>query len=82
MKADDIADVYTRIYSGLAGALSMLDVTADFNEGSAKACPNLTVNGRKISGSAQCHKRGVVLQHGTILVKVDLGKMFKCLRVP
>ncbi|MGD0979827.1 MAG: biotin/lipoate A/B protein ligase family protein [Candidatus Bathyarchaeia archaeon] len=82
LKADDIADVYERIYTGLTRALGILGVTADFNEGSVKACPNLTVKGRKISGSAQCHKRGVLLQHGTILVNVNLEKMFTYLRVP
>jgi lipoate-protein ligase A len=82
LKANDIADVYARIYTGLTEALRLLGVTADFNEGTAKACPNLTVKGKKISGSAQCHKRGVVLQHGTILAKVKLKKMFTYLRVP
>jgi len=82
LKANDIADVYTRIYTGLTEALRLLGVAADFNEGSAKTCPNLTVKGKKISGSAQCHKRGVVLQHGTILAKVNLKKMFTYLRVP
>lgn len=82
LKANDIAEVYARIYSGLTQALMILGVTADFNEGSVRACPNLTVKGKKISGSAQCHKRGVVLQHGTILARVDLTKMFTYLRVP
>jgi lipoate-protein ligase A len=82
LKANDIADVYSRIYTGLTEALRLLGVAADFNEGSAKTCPNLTVKGKKISGSAQCHKRGVVLQHGTILAKVNLEKMFTYLRVP
>lgn len=82
LKANDIAEVYARIYSGLTAALGILGLTAGFNEGSAKACPNLTVNGRKISGSAQCHRHLVVLQHGTILARVKLDKMFKCLRVP
>lgn len=82
LKANDIAEVYARIYSGLTEALDVLGVAADFNEGSAKACPNLTVNDRKISGSAQCHKRGVVLQHGTILANVNLEEMFTYLRVP
>lgn len=82
LKANDIAEVYAIIYSGLTEALGVLGVAADFNEGSPKACPNLTVNGRKISGSAQCHKRGVVLQHGTILANVNLEKMFTYLRVP
>lgn len=81
LKVGNIADLYERIDSGLTRALSMLGVAADFNEGNAKACPNLTVKGRKISGSAQCHRRGVVLQHGTILANVELEKMFTYLRV-
>jgi lipoate-protein ligase A len=82
LQAPDIAAVYARIYSGLVEALRIMGVTADFNEGNRKICPNLTVNGKKISGSAQCHKAGVVLQHGTILVKVNLERMFTFLRVP
>src|SRR5208337_2106036 len=82
LRAGDIAEVYERIYAGLTRALGILGVAADFNEGSAKACPNLTVKGRKISGSAQCYRRGVVLQHGTILANVNLERMFTYLRVP
>jgi lipoate-protein ligase A len=80
--AKDIAEVYARIYAGLAEAIEIFGLTADFNEGDAKVCPNLTVNGRKISGSAQSHKKGVVLQHGTLLLKVKLEEMFTFLRVP
>jgi lipoate-protein ligase A len=39
------------------------------------------VNGKKISGSSQTVTRGVVLQHGTILLSVDLAKMFKLLKL-
>jgi lipoate---protein ligase len=81
LKVGDIADLYERIDSGLTRALNILGVAADFNEGNAKACPNLTVKGRKISGSAQCHRCGVVLQHGTILANVNLEEMFTYLRV-
>jgi lipoate-protein ligase A len=80
--ARNITEVYARIYAGLSEALKTLGVIADFSEGNAKTCPNLTVNGKKISGSAQCHKSGVVLQHGTLLVNVDLDRMFELLRVP
>jgi lipoyltransferase/lipoate-protein ligase len=82
LEAKDITDVYAKIYAGLAEALKILGLTTDFNEGNAKMCPNLTVNGKKISGSAQSHKKGVVLQHGTLLVDVDLEKMFTFLRIP
>jgi lipoate-protein ligase A len=82
LNATDITTVYAKIYSGLAEALKTLGITADFNEGNMKTCPNLTIKGKKISGSAQAHKSGVVLQHGTLLLNVDLEKMFTFLRVP
>ena len=82
LRARDITEIYVRIYAGLAEALKTLGVAADFNEGNAKTCPNLTVSGKKISGSAQCHKSGIVLQHGTLLVRVNLERMFELLRVP
>jgi lipoate-protein ligase A len=82
LKAENITEVYAKIYAGIAEALKILGVKADFSQGDAKTCPNLIVNGKKISGSAQSHKRGIVLQHGTILVNVDLEKMFTFLRVP
>jgi len=82
LKAPDITAIYAKIYGGLAEATKILGLRADFSEGNVKACPNLMVNGRKISGSAQSHKKGVVLQHGTLLIDVNLEKMFTFLRVP
>lgn len=82
LEAPDITAVYAKIYAGLTEAVKILGVDADFNKGDVKTCPYLMVNGRKISGSAQSHKKGVVLQHGTLLVDVDLERMFTFLRVP
>lgn len=82
LEAPDITAVYAKIYAGLAEAVKILGLRADFNKGNLKTCPNLMVNGKKVSGSAQSHKRGVVLQHGTLLVDVELEKMFTFLRVP
>ena len=78
----DLTAVYAKVYSGIRDALRILGVSADFSEGDEKNCPNLTVNGRKISGSSQANKRETVLQHGTLLLDVDLEKMFTLLRVP
>ena len=78
----DITSIYQLIYKGLVEALKTLEITADFQQGNAKTCPNLTVNGRKISGSAQTHKNGTVLQHGTLLLDIDLQRMFTLLKVP
>jgi len=81
LNATDITEVYTSIYAAITDALRLLGVPADFNAGSQKNCPNLTVNKRKISGSAQTVKRNIVQQHGTLLVNADLPLMFQLLRV-
>ncbi len=81
-RTEDIAAIYARIYAGLVNALKVLGVIADFNVGNERTCPNLTARGKKISGSAQAHKRGTVLQHGTLLVDVDLLRMFTYIGVP
>jgi lipoate---protein ligase len=77
----DITGVYVQIYRAVTDALRLLGLTADFSSGDAKNCPNLTVNGKKISGSSQTITRGVVMQHGTLLRSVDLPKMFQLLKL-
>jgi lipoate-protein ligase A len=77
----DVPSVYVKIYGAITDALRLLGVPADFSGGDAKNCPNLTVAGKKISGSSQVISRGVVLQHGTVLVGVDLPKMFRLLQL-
>ena len=80
--AKDIPAMYQRIYSAITDALRLIGIPADFSTGDSKNCPNLTVNGKKISGSAQTIRKGTVLQHGTLLLDVNLKKMFTLLRVP
>jgi len=79
--SNDITAVYTKIYEAITDALRLLGVPADFSSGDVKNCPNLTVNGKKISGSSQTVTHGVVLQHGTLLQSVDLHKMFQLLKL-
>jgi lipoate-protein ligase A len=43
---------------------------------------DIVVNGKKVSGSAQTRRSGVLLQHGTLLLDVDVEKMFSVLKVP
>ena len=78
----DVAVIYRKICGGLIEALKILGLNAGFSPGSERQCPNIIINGRKISGSAQAHSGNVVLQHGTLLVDVDLNRMFTLLRVP
>ncbi|CAM3765687.1 biotin/lipoate A/B protein ligase family protein [Marinicrinis lubricantis] len=42
----------------------------------------LVVEGRKIAGSAQTRQKGVVLQHGSILLELDVELLFSLLRFP
>ena len=43
---------------------------------------DIVVKGKKVSGSAQTRRKGVLLQHGTVLLGVDVDKMFCVLKVP
>jgi len=78
----DVVQAYKTICNGLIEAAKILGVNADFNPGDPKNCPNIAVQGKKISGSAQFHKGGVLLQHGTFLLDADLEKMYTFLQVP
>ena len=78
----DVLSAYNMICGGLIAAAKILGVTADFNPGNPEQCPNITIDQRKFSGSAQLHRKGVLLQHGTFLVQTDLKKMFTFLKVP
>lgn len=42
----------------------------------------LVVDGRKLVGSAQVRKEGVLLQHGSILLHFDAERLFRLLRFP
>ncbi len=78
----DIVSAYKTVCLGLVEAAKILGITAEFNPLNAKQCPNLTIKGKKISGSAQSYKRNILLQHGTFLVELNHEKMFTFLKVP
>ncbi|MCW3998225.1 MAG: lipoate--protein ligase family protein [Candidatus Bathyarchaeota archaeon] len=77
----DFTSVYEKIYSSITDSLRLLGISADFVEGNKKNCPNLTVYGKKISGSAQTVKRKTIQQHGTLLLNINLKRMFQLLRL-
>jgi lipoate-protein ligase A len=66
---------YPVLCRGLVEALAILGVHAAY-----RPLNDVEVDGRKISGSAQTRKRGVVLQHGTILVDTDVDIMVRVLK--
>ena len=73
----DILESYKEISEIVIQALKKLGLDAKFSP-----LNDVTVNEKKVCGNAQTRKNNILLQHGTILLKVDLEKMFSLLNVP
>ena len=78
----DLISAYKTVCEGLVEAVRILAITAEFSPLDSKQCPNITIKGKKISGSAQSYKKGMLLQHGTFLMHINHEKMFTFLKVP
>ncbi len=68
-------DAYALTCGVIVNALRSLGVQAEH-----KPPNDIIVNGRKISGSAQTRKKGMLMVHGTLLVDTDLDRMMRVLR--
>lgn len=66
---------YPLVCAGVVDGLRRLGIEAEH-----RPLNDVVVNGRKISGSAQTRKAGVVLQHGTVIVDSDLELMMRVIR--
>ncbi len=73
----DLLASYEKICSAVIAGLSELGLRAEY-----APLNDILVNGKKISGCAQTRRNKGVLQHGTMLMGVDVEKMFSVLRVP
>ncbi|MHA1683110.1 MAG: lipoate--protein ligase family protein [Promethearchaeota archaeon] len=78
-KHPTIDDIYNIIMLGVQRAVESLSVVS---EPGTKGCPALFVDGKKFSGNAQSIKKNVILQHGTILLRVDPDEMYSVLKPP
>lgn len=73
----DIVKSYEHICRGIILGLADLGIGSSFSP-----INDILVGAKKISGNAQTRKGGYVLQHGTILLNIDIEKMFSLLLVP
>ncbi len=71
-----IWESYRVICGRIIKGLGKIGINAEFSP-----INDITVNGRKISGNAQTRREGVLLQHGTILYRTDVARMFSLLNV-
>jgi lipoate-protein ligase A len=72
----NVLESYNQVCENLITALESLGIPSSF-----QPVNDIAVEGRKISGNAQTRRRGVFLQHGTVLYTVDVDKMFSLLNV-
>jgi lipoate-protein ligase A len=90
-----IVDSYRRLSAGLLAGLRALgaDVFQAQQEKVLNPSPSavcfdtpsnyeITVQGKKVVGSAQVRRRGIVLQHGSVPLIGDLSRIFACLHMP
>jgi lipoate-protein ligase A len=73
----DIISSYKKICQGIIEGLKNLGIESQF-----VPLNDIIASGKKISGNAQTRKKNVLLQHGTILLDVNVEKMFHLLKVP
>jgi lipoate-protein ligase A len=89
-----VVDAYRRLSTGLLTGLRTLG--ADVFQAQEEKVVNshqgavcfdtpskyeITVRGKKLIGSAQVRRRGMVLQHGTLPLTGNLSRIFSCLRI-
>lgn len=85
-----ITEAYKKISIGLLEGLKLCNINAEFSPGiahqsSTSACfeasskYEIVIDGKKLVGSAQTRKKGVVLQHGSIMISFDTNIFAGCL---
>jgi lipoate-protein ligase A len=70
----DIRASYRDICSCIIKGLARIGISADF-----RPINDVVVGGKKVSGSAQMRRHGVLSQHGTVLFGLDRKTMFSVL---
>lgn len=73
----NIIQSYERICNALILGFKQLNIDSSF-----APINDILAGGKKISGNAQTRKQGIVLQHGTVLLDVNVDTMFSLLKVP
>lgn len=71
-----IIESYKIICDAIVVSINKLGFDAKFSP-----LNDVVINDKKVSGNAQTRKKGVLLQHGTILLNADVERMFSVLKV-
>lgn len=76
MLPGDINKAYRHVCGHIVDALELLGIPSEF-----KPINDITVAGKKVSGSALTRRSGATMVHGTLLYTLDVEKMFTFLKV-
>ena len=94
LASGSIIESYHRISSALLAGLRLLDIAPQAERAERRAAGQapicfevashyeITVNGRKLVGSAQARRKGGLLQHGTLPLCGDITRICDALRYP
>ncbi len=74
---NDILESYRLLCGGIVRALNHLGIDGEF-----KPINDVNAGGKKVSGNAMTRRHGCMLQHGTILLGLNVTLMFNILKVP
>jgi len=74
----DIIESYKLLCGGIIKALNYLGI----DDAEFKPINDVVADGKKVSGNAMTKRHGCVLQHGTVLLDLDVNLMFTILKVP
>lgn len=93
--AGGVMDAYLRLSNALVAGLQGVGVAADKAGGDVRAGPDvsaacfevpsayeITVQGRKLMGSAQSRRAKYVLQHGSLPLRGEITRLIEVLRLP
>jgi len=79
LDASKVLEQFELITQGIIEGLEIFGLNS---EKGVIHCPALFLEGKKFSGNAQARKKGYLLQHGTILLKIDPELMYTVLKTP
>jgi len=79
----DVLKSYKGVCDGILSGLGLLGVAVELEASDpTRRCPNIMIHGKKVSGNAQARRGGVLLQHGTVLLDLDVKTMLTVLNNP
>ncbi len=71
-----VEDSFRAIISPIINSLHLLGINAEY-----RPVNDIVINGRKISGSAQVRKKGILQQHGTLIMDMDSNLITSAIKV-